>query len=255
MKPISSSGAARVGILDELRGLSILLMVIYHGAYDLVAIFGWDIPIFYHPVFNVLQPFFAGVFIFISGIACRYSHNNLKRGVIALWIGFGMTLVTVLFLPSQAILFGILHMLGSAMVLFALLQKGLDKIPTPVGISIFSVLFLLSYHLPHRYISFMGLFRFDLPSELYSTSFLFPVGLPNAGFFSSDYFPLIPWLFLFFVGAYVGNYFKKGKMPKAFYASHVPALAAVGRHTLLIYVLHQPILYGFFSLISWLTNR
>ena len=81
----------RVWLLDEVRGLSILLMVIYHFFYDIVVLYGVNIPLFYSPGLNMLRDFFAGVFIFISGTACRFSRNNLKRGVQCFGLGMVMT--------------------------------------------------------------------------------------------------------------------------------------------------------------------
>lgn len=123
----------RVYLIDEIRGLSILLMVIYHGAYDLVSIFRINISIFYSPFIMFLQVLFAGVFVFISGIACRFSHNNLRRGFYVFLIGLGLSAFTFFFMPSQLILFGILHMLGVCMMFYGVFHKLLEKIPVLVG--------------------------------------------------------------------------------------------------------------------------
>ena len=63
--------AKRVGMIDEIRGIAILLMVVYHTFFDLVVLFGLDLPIFFSPAMNVIRDLFAGLFIFISGTACR----------------------------------------------------------------------------------------------------------------------------------------------------------------------------------------
>ena len=67
----------RIVFIDELRGLCILLMVAYHGAYSLVYIFDVNIPIFHAPLLqNFAQPFVAGIFVVISGAVSRYSKSN-----------------------------------------------------------------------------------------------------------------------------------------------------------------------------------
>ena len=125
----SAGKPGRVLLFDELRGLSILLVVIYHGAFDLIAVYGVRIPIFDAPLLQkFLQPLFAGLFVFISGAVSRYSRSNLRRGLACFACGLLITLVTGL-LPMVPDRFGILHLLGASMVLFALLRPLLDRIP------------------------------------------------------------------------------------------------------------------------------
>ncbi len=244
----------RVGLLDELRGLSILLMVVYHAFFDLVYIFGVKIPAFHSPLLAFLQPFFAGIFIFISGAACRYSKSNLKRGALCFGLGLAFTVITALFMPSELILFGILHFLGVAMMLFALLHRVLDKLPPWLGLPLCVLLFSLTYRVSQGYLGLAG-FSLSLPGAWYQTPVLFFLGLPEPGFFSADYFPLLPWLFLFFAGAYFGASLKENRLPPWFYRSHIPPLAFIGRHTLLVYVLHQPVVYGVLYVIFFFIRR
>lgn len=234
----------RVGFIDELRGLSILLMVIYHLGYDLVYIFGFSIPFFESAALNFLRDFFAGIFVFISGVCCRFSHSNAKRGIICLGCALLLTIVSFLFVPDEVIWFGILHLLGVSMLLFSLLKPLLDRIFSPIfGAGLFGVIFILLYQIPMGKIGWI-----HLPDNLYCCDFLAPVGLPPANFFSADYFPLIPWLFLFIAGSYFGVIVKNKKLPGYIYSSHCDFLAASGRHTLVIYLLHQPIIYGILTL-------
>lgn len=236
--------AKRVPLLDEFRGLVILLMVFYHGAYDLVSIFGVDFPFFYSPFMNYLQVFTAGTFILVSGIACRFSRSNLKRGALAFGLGLAFTAVTALVMPSQLVMFGVLHLLGSCMMLFALLEPLLDRIRCPaLGVALCVALQALLLHVPYGQLGYPP-FAVALPRALYDAKVLFWLGFPSATFYSSDYFPLIPWLFLFLAGSYLGVYFKNGSAPRFAYESHCKPLAAVGRRTIWIYLLHQPIIFG-----------
>lgn len=245
----------RVEFIDELRGLCILLMVVFHGAYDLVYIFGVNIPAFYSPFLqSFLQPLFAGIFIFISGIACRYSRNNLRRGFVALGFGLALTLVTILLMPAQAIRFGILHLLGTCMILFGVIhilseyfyskRKNRKKLPPWVGMTVGFVLFIVAYGIPRGFIGVLGEPIWRLPRQMYTTSYLFFLGLPSPFFVSTDYFPLIPWMFIFMAGTYMGVYFREEKMPEFFYRPHVKVLSKVGKHTMWIYLFHQPVVYG-----------
>ena len=113
---------ARVCLLDELRGLAVLLMIFYHGAYDAVYIFrftgsGW----FTSASMDFLQRYIAVSFILIAGIMGRYPRSNFRRGVKTFLCGLLVTAVTLLVMPSERILFGILHFLGAAMMLLGLL--------------------------------------------------------------------------------------------------------------------------------------
>lgn len=235
----------RIGFVDEVRGFAILCMVVYHTWFDLVQIFGVNLPFLFTPQMNFIRDLFAGLFIFISGSACRLSRNNLKRGIICFCGGLILTAATFIAMPEEKILFGILHFLGISMILFALLQKLLDKIKFPIiGMLLFSLLFVLTCNVKDGVLSLGSLFSVKLPGALYQTNYLFPLGFHNGEFFSSDYFPLIPWLFIFLVGSYFGILLVKRRLPRFFYKDHVKFLSFVGRNTLLIYLLHQPVIYG-----------
>ena len=233
----------RVWLLDELRGLFILLMVLYHLCYDLVFIFGVSIPAFQWESVRWLQLLIAGLFVFISGVACHYSRNNLKRGLICFGFGMVMTLATYLVLPSQLVVFGILHFLGLAMLLFAILWPLVRYVPPLLGLILCAGLFFLTFNTQSGYWGMRG-WEISLPQGLYTTSFLFPLGFPAAGFQSSDYFPFLPWLFWFFGGAFAGVYVHGNRLPAWTYRPHSRVLAFLGRNTIYIYLLHQPVIYG-----------
>ena len=238
----------RVGLLDELRGFAIICMVVYHAMYDLKYLFGVNVPIFFESWFDIIQSILAGLFIFISGTVCRYSHNNLKRGVQCFFLGMILTFVTPFF-TDGTIYFGILHFLGISMMIFGLAEKILDRLPALVGIIICGILFAVTYSVQQGFIGINGLFEWKLPDILYKIGVLFPFGFYNSTFVSLDYFPLLPWLFLFLAGSYFGIWAKNGSLPKFFYPVHIKWLAAVGRYTIWIYMLHQPVVYLIFSLI------
>lgn len=239
----------RVHLIDEVRGFAIVCMVVYHFFYDLVSIFGVNIPLFYSDFIQGLVPIFVFVFVFISGTASEYSKNNLIRGLKCFLLGMVMTGFTFIFMRDQLIVFGILHMLGISMMLYALIMPLLKKVP-PIAISIVAVvLFILTYNVSNGYIGIGELIKIPLPDILYQTEFLFPLGFISSGFYSSDYFSLLPWFFAFVAGSGFGRILKNGKVPQIFYKQHIPPLAFIGRNTLIVYLLHQPVIYGILSLI------
>lgn len=239
----------RVGFLDELRGFAIICMVIYHLMHNLKFIFGIDIPVFFEDWFYVIRDIFAGTFICISGIVCNYSRSNLRRGVQCFFIGMIFTFVTAFVIKGSPDSFGILHFLGISMMIYGLGEKFFAKIPPFIGIALSVVLFIMSFNVKYGFLGIGNLFKVKLPEFLYSTSVLFPLGFPDNNFSSLDYFPLLPWLFLFFAGAFYGVYVKERRAPKFFYKTHIPFFAAAGRYSLWIYVLHQPIMYTTLCLI------
>ena len=98
---------ARIELMDALRGLAVCLMVLHHFLYDLCAFLGAPWWLFTNPVFDVLHYFFAGLFIFLSGISSDFSRSNLKRGAKAMTLALGITLVT--YFMDMTIVFGVLH--------------------------------------------------------------------------------------------------------------------------------------------------
>lgn len=244
----------RIHFFDELRGFAIIAMVFYHGFVSVGYIFhipwGTALVDFFYPV----QPLFAAVFIVLSGISSMLSRNNYSRGFKLMLISLVVTAVTIFVTPGMEILFGILHFLSICMLLFGICKKFIVKIPVQLGFWLCVVLFILTYNIPLGYFEFEPYFSIKLPSVLYSTSFLFPLGFPSSSFYSSDYFPLIPWFFLFIAGGFLGANVKKGKVPKFMYKKHVPFLALVGRWSLWIYIAHQPVIFGILTVVQWLSN-
>ena len=252
----------RVGFLDEARGLCIILMVLYHGLFNVIFLFGWDVTLsdgtqllyalWQMPAMRFAQPFVAGIFIFISGIACRYSRSNLKRGAIVLALGLCITAATLYFMPAQAIYFGILHFMGSAMIIFALLSRVLDKIPPSLCFLLCAFIFALTVNIPIGFFGLSGVWTLSVPTEWMNIGWLIPLGFTAAG---ADHFPLLPWLFLFLAGSCLGVAFVQRDMPSLFYRNRSRFLAATGRRTIYIYLLHQPVLLGLMYGIDFILGR
>lgn len=236
--------------MDELRGLDILLMVAYHTFYMAGWVFGWEwgktLFFFFMPV----APFFAGIFIFICGVSCRLSHNNWKRGGLLALLAAGVSLVMWLadltqIVPGQAIWFGILHFLAAAILLFALIRPLLDRLSPWWAIPACVLLFVLTCHVPVQeggYLGLSGLWEYPIPSFLTDRVWLYPLGFGSVP--SSDYFPLIPWIFCFLTGSFVGRWAEQQRLPRWLYRRRVPFFSFVGKHTLLIYLFHQPVAYA-----------
>lgn len=259
-----TKNGSRVILLDEIRGFAILCMVVYHTMYQLKYGFNVNVPIFFESWFDIIRDIFAGAFIFISGAMCRFSRNNLKRGVQCFFLGMVITFITPFFSDSY-IMFGILHFLGISMMIYGLFDGAFERIPAFVGIILCAVFAVLTWSVSeihaalvnnfvvvrsYGYIGIKGLFEWHLPEKAYRVGVLFPFGIYDPlSFRSDDYFPLLPWFFVFLGGSYFGEWAKNGSLPRFFYESHIKWLAAVGRYTIWIYLLHIPLIMGICTLI------
>ncbi len=216
------------------RGICIILVVIYHAMYNLTAIFGVEVWLFGSAVMDALRNFFVICLALISGISCSLTRSNAKRGIKTLLAGLLVTAVTYFAIPDQLIIFGILHFFGVAMLIYAAVGRFLKKIPMVIGAAVSVVLFVLCFQV--------------YSVEIYTNSEIVNLLLSiigfNTGVISADYYPILPWIFIFLAGCFLGRPFKKGTAPKFFRKNPVKALSFVGRHTLLVYLIHQPIIYG-----------
>jgi len=241
----------RVHFVDEMRGLMIILVVSYHALYDLVLFSVVPDYAIFNPWTNAVRDVMVAVLVLISGISCLYSRSNFRRGLKTFAFGMIITAVTRLIIPGQLILFGILHFFGTAMMLFALIRPLAERIPAFWGTAVSVLLAVITRELYSGYIGFFGAARMRLPEIFFEKPWLFPLGFPNYAIFSADYYPLMPWFFIFMAGSFLGRYIKSGKVPEYFYRQRAPLLSVIGRHTMLIYLLHQPIIYA----AVWLLSR
>lgn len=239
----------RVGFLDELKGFSIICVVVFHTLYLLNYSYNVNIPVFFDSWFRVVVDIFIGIFIFIAGISSNYSHDNLRRGVKCFFLGMIITFAFAVFNPSSNVTFGILHSIGISVMIYALFENFFKKIPTIVGLVVSITLFIYTFNVQKGYVSLFGLFRFDLPQKLYQSNALIPLGFINGSFSTADYEPLLPWFFMFLAGVYFGVYVKNNRLPKSMYSTHVPFLSALGKYSLWIYIFHVPVIATILSLI------
>lgn len=219
-------------------------MLVFHTLYTMSYLYGFSFALDLVRFFSPGIPIVAGSFLVIAGISSDLSHSNLIRGLKLLGISIGITLVTVLLFPDLSIWFGMLHLMACCMLLFSLLEPLLRHIPTWVGVLLSALLFACTYSIGSGVFGIPGLFTVQIPHELYELNWLFPIGIPAPGFSSADYFPLLPWSFLFFLGTYLGRYAKAGKFPQFMYKRRLLPFSWLGRHALIIYVLHQPVIYS-----------
>ena len=200
MKYSNTSG--RYALLDELRGLDLVSMMLYHGCWDLVHLFGIQADWFDSLPGHLWQQSSCWVFILLSGFCVQLRHHTLRRGAQVVGAGALVTAVTLLFMPEDRVVFGVLTLLGSAMLLTGLLEKQLRRVPPAAGFAISAVLFALTRNVSAGYLGF-GSLRLWLPQTLYVNYATAYFGFYPWWFYSTDYFALLPWLFLFWAGYFL----------------------------------------------------
>ena len=212
---------------DALRGLALLNMLAYHALYDWVYVFGhtggwYNISA---PGCHLWQQYICWSFILLSGFSLPLARRPVRNGLLVAACAALLTAATVLFLPSESIW----H------------RRRRHQAGDGAGLAASAALFALTNQLPQGFIGFEGLRLCALPAGLYKAN-LFWLGLPDLTRFSSaDYFPLLPWVFLFWCGVFLARLWHpgRGEPPAA-----LQPLCAIGHRTLPVYMLHQPVLYG-----------
>ena len=154
-KPSKNKPAsARYALLDELRGLDLISMMLYHACWDLMFLFDIWMDWYIGWPGRLWQQSICWVFILLSGFCVPLGHRTLKRGAQVFAAGALVTVVTLVFMPEDRVVFGVLTFLGSAMLLTGVLEPLLKKIPPAAGLAVSAVLFALTYHLDERWLGF-----------------------------------------------------------------------------------------------------
>ncbi len=240
-----SASQRRYALLDLLRGLTICSMIAYHTTWDLVNLFGVSCAWFPSVGTEIWQQTICWSFLLISGFCWPLGRRHLRQGLLVSACGVLITAVTLVFNPAQKIVFGVLTLLGAAALLLIPLDRVLRRVPPAAGMAASMAVFAFCRHLSEGYLGLGAWRAVTLPKFLYHGLFATFLGFLEPGFYSSDYFPLLPWAALFFCGYFAARFFlrRAGGLPPAFRRGG-GALCFLGRHSLLIYMLHQPVIYA-----------
>lgn len=240
----------RLWELDFLRGIAIILMIIFHFIYDLnhysvVQYVLWKGP------FAITASIIASIFVILVGVSLTISFQKkkttiplstiyqiyIKRGIKIFSLGLLITLMSWIIIPERYVIFGILHCIGICIILSIPFLKY-----TRLNLVLGSILITTGLYL--------RLLEFDF-------SWLIPLGFLPPKYFTIDYFPLLPWFGVVLVGISVGNYvYPHGQ--RRYHLNDISAkkipqrICFIGRHSLPIYFIHQPILVGFIFVLMML---
>lgn len=235
----------RIWEIDALRGLCILLVVVAHLYFDIRTLFSVTTNT---PFIDVVFRYGGLIFMLISGASATLGSRSFRRGLLVFGCGMVISAVTAVLIwlgivdPAMKIWFGVLHLLGVCMMLYPLLKKLPTWLLTMLGV----VIVALGYW-------FM---TFRLPYNLAFTwhDLLFPLGLIPGEFSAGDFFPLCPYLGWFMLGIALGRklYGARCSLFPRVRATLWPirALCFIGRHSLEVYMLHQPVVYAIIFVVS-----
>lgn len=212
----------RIWEIDFLRGMAILLMAVFHLAVDLRDFYGVPLD-YFHGFWYVEGKLSAVMFMLLAGISTIFGRNILRHGVKIFCWGMVLTFVTYIYDPGTYIRFGILHLLGASLVLVYFMRR-----LSVIALCILAVIIL----------GLGNVFIYQTAAAAY----LFPFGLTTAEFVSMDYYPLLPWYGVFLCGTVAGRLLYRERRSLLKKPWHFEGLEEMGRHSLLIYLIHQPLL-------------
>lgn len=232
----------RLVLIDALRGLAILLMVIYHFCYDLTYFKLVYFDFYRDPFWLNFRNFIVGSFVFIVGVSFSLATSKgvnwpsfNKRLLILVACAMGISLVTYFMFPGRTIFFGILHFIALASVL-ALLFRQFYWLNFAIGAGVvFAAL--------------------TIKSAMFNNDWLVWIGFYTQKPATEDFAPLFPWFGIVLIGMFVGKYLLGNTYLVKFAVTYPKGkqfnwLMLAGRNSLLIYMIHQPILMSVLFLFS-----
>ena len=204
----------------------------------------------------IWQQSICWTFILLSGFCFSLGKRHIKSGLMVFGSGFLVTLTTLIVMPQNRVVFGVLTCIGSCILILSFTEKFLKKIPAEIGLLLNFLLFLAMKNINRGYLGLENVGTIAIPKDWYRDYFTTYLGLPFREFYSTDYFSLLPWFFLFVTGFYLYGILKKyGIMEKKFLQKGILPFSFLGRHSLIIYLIHQPVIYGTQEIIFQIMKR
>tara|TARA_R110001599_G_scaffold61052_8_gene169584 strand:+ start:43 stop:939 length:897 start_codon:yes stop_codon:yes gene_type:complete len=220
--------------LDVLRTLAIVLMVVFHFMYDL-KFFGWvqwavpDGAGWKQFRYLILSLFFISLGIsMVMAHSARIKWRAFSIRIMQIALGAGaITLLTLFMVPKHWIYFGVLHFIIVASLL-ALAFVSRPKLALCTGLTLI-ILFNL------------GVLNSVWPFA--SIKHLLPS-------YSNDYVGVFPWIGVVLIGIWLGHTESLKNDPLKGVIKKDSWLNVPGQHSLIIYLVHQPIFFALMGLVS-----
>ncbi|MFO8133330.1 MAG: heparan-alpha-glucosaminide N-acetyltransferase [Thermoplasmatota archaeon] len=235
-----ATGSRRYREIDAARGVAILMMVTFHAVYDLDHFGSAGIGAT-SGFWRMFAQATASLFLLLVGVSLTLSHSRasrrlggktlplkyVRRGARIFLYGMAITAVTWLFVPNGVIVFGVLHCIGLSIILaYPLLRH--RWLALPFGLACIAAGIVVS-------------------NVEMGTNLLLWLGIRTGDMYMFDYFPLLPWLGVVLLGVFLGNVLypdgeRRFRLPDPSGWPMTGLLAWMGRHSLAIYLVHQPLL-------------
>jgi len=232
--------SSRLQVVDALRGVAIGLMVVYHLCFDLNYFHVVSIDFNHETLWLGLRAVIVSLFLGLVGMSlhlaaarARFGRAFLRRFGLVAGCAMLVTVASAVTFPRSIIFFGVLHfiavamLLGRPMVHFYRANLVIGLVLLVVGLSVQHPLF------DHPALQWIGMMTHKPVTE--------------------DYVPLLPWFGVVLIGMFLGHTLcLPGLAPVRDWRSgrfQARALAFLGRHSLLIYMVHQPVLFAVLYLV------
>ena len=240
----------RYDFIDTLRGLAIISMIVFHACW-IMNYFGLCISTetLYGTIFTVWERSICILFITIAGFSFSLGHNHLRSGLIVFGWGLIITAATCIFLYDIRIVFGVLTLIGSSIFLTIPIDNALrnhNLLTGKISVWLFAVsflLFLLTYNINKGYLGFYPAFHVEIPRSIYNGYVATYFGFMDPGFYSTDYFSLFPWWFLYLSGYFLHKIMTCSEKTVSLLKKGIPGIKVIGRYSLPIYIIHPIIIY------------
>lgn len=230
----------RFSEIDIIRGFALVLMILYH--------FFWDLDFFGilpldHSLYSSTVSIVPITFLAIVGVSLSITYDRYKfqkpflNALLILVCGICLSALSFLALPHMPIYFGVLHCIGVSMLLCLLLIRLRTDVLFVASLAIIVSSFVLSISIP-------GI-----------NAFTYMLGIHSVAVTSVDYFPLLPWFGYCLLGVSIGKtLYKDGKrqftIPELL--THNSLFSYVGKHSLGLYLIHQPVLVAALKVFMYL---
>jgi len=243
---MTHSGKQRIIVIDLLRGIAIGLMFIYHFCFDLTYYGYTDFRFNSDPFWLNFRAVIVSTFVGVVGFSLYLAHHKqwrrqawLKRFAILVLASLAVSAGSYLMYPKSFIFFGILHFIALASLLGILFVR-LGYLNLLLG----GIILLIGNHYSHPF--------FNQPAMQW-------IGLMTEGPITEDYVPLFPWFGMVLVGLGLAYWSQNNQLLSRLLhwqnqGRAVKGLCFAGRHSLLIYLLHQPIFLGVLYVVTEITR-
>lgn len=245
---MEGKSSGRLPLIDALRGFAIINVVIYHFLYDVYVIYDVNPQWPELTAISVWQRWGCSLFLLLGGMALHLGRHALRRGLQLNVLGLVITLATYWLMPSEAIYYGILTFFGCAMLTGWLLRPLWGRVPPAAGLICCVTGYLLTQDVSSGWVQLGSWRLWQWPQALYDDR-LAILGFHGSSFASADYVPLLPHIFVFIGGWFLYAWLERAGRQHWLKYGDIRLLTLPGRHSLLIYLLHQPLLLGLCRLV------